>query len=131
MKKLRVWYGLRRLTAKAIKKPSIIVIFENEYMAKNEAAINQKMKVLHTRFQTEAEMQDSENCTRVFHVYEMMFLDNKVYKKSPLLAIEHNFKADANHVSLEERTIIKEKLLREVYRFYGITEPKELQLQLF
>lgn len=131
MKKLRVWYGLRRLTAKAIKKPSIIVIFENEYMAKNEASVNQKMKVLHERYQTEAEMIDVENCNRVFTVYEMQFFDNKTYKNSPLLAAENNFKADANHVSLEERTIIKEKLLNEVYRFYGITEPKELQLQLF
>lgn len=131
MQKLRVWYGLRRLTAKAVKKPSIIVIFENAYMAKNEASINQKMKVLHERYQTEAEMVDVENCNRVFTVYEMQFLDNKFYKKSPLLAIENNFKADQNHVSLEERTLIKEKLLNEVYKFYNIQEPSELQLQFF
>lgn len=131
MAKLRVWYGLRRLTEKAVKKPSIIVIYENAYMSKNEASVNQKMKVLHTRFQTEAEMIDVENCNRVFTVYEMQFFDNKAYKKSPLFAIEQNFKADENHVSLEERTMIKEKLLREVYQFYGITEPTERQLELF
>lgn len=129
--RLRVWYGLRRLTEKAVKKPSIIVIYENAYMSKNEASVNQKMKVLHARFQTESEMIDVENCNRVFTVYEMQFLDNRVYKKSPLFAIEQNFKADENHVSLEERTTIKEKLLKEVYQFYGITEPKELQLDLF
>lgn len=128
---LRVWYGLRRLTEKAVKKPSIIVIFENEYMTKNEASVNQKMKVLHTRFQTEAEMKDADNCNRVFTVYEMQFFDNKAYKKSPLFAIESNFKADVNHVSEQERTTIKEKLLKEVYQFYGITEPAERQLELF
>lgn len=129
--RLRVWYGLRRLTEKAVKKPSIIVIYENAYMSKNEASVNQKMKVLHARFQTESEMIDVENSNRVFTVYEMQFLDNRVYKKSPLFAIEQNFKADENHVSLEERITIKEKLLKEVYQFYGITEPKELQLDLF
>ena len=100
-------------------------------MSKNEASVNQKMKVLHTRFQTESEMIDVENCNRVFTVYEMQFLDNRVYKKSPLFAIEQNFKADENHVSLEERITIKDKLLKEVYQFYGITEPRELQLDLF
>lgn len=131
MTKLRVWYGLRRLTKKAVKKPSIIVIYENAYMSKNEASVNQKMKVLHTRFQTEDEMIGVENYNRVFTVYEMQFFDNKAYKKSPLFAIEQNFKVDENNVSLEERTTIKEKLLREVYQFYGITELAERQLELF
>ena len=129
--KLRVWYGLRKLTEKAVKKPSIIVIYENAYMTKNEVSVNQKIKVLHTRFQTEAEMIDVENCNRVFTVYEMQFLNEKSYKKSPQFAIECNFKADENHVSIEERTEIKEKLLREIYKFYNITEPKECQLELF
>lgn len=89
------------------------------------------MEVLHERYQTDEEMEDAKGCTRIITVYEMFFLDDKRFKKSPLLAVEHNFKADENNVSLEEREIIKKKLLDKVYRFYNIAEPKNLQLQLF
>lgn len=128
---LRVWYGLRKLTPKIVKKPSIIVIFENSYLWKNEISVKQKMKVLHTRFQTEDEMADAEYSNRVFTIYEMKFLHDKRYQKSPELAIQNNFLVDSNNVTEQERLIIADKLRKEIYNFYNIIEPKEVQLQIF
>jgi hypothetical protein len=129
-KKLRVWYGLRKLTKKAVRKPSIIVVFENSFSVKNHEKIIQKMNVLHTRYQTKEEDESGRGGNRMFTSFEMFFLDDKKFKKSPLKAIEFNYECDSNHVSKIEREEIKTKLLKEIYHFYGIKEPRPPQLEI-
>lgn len=129
--KLRVWYGLRKLTAKAIRKPSIIVMFENSQYWKNEGYVKRAMEIIHVRHQSDDEKKDAEGCSRVLSAYELFFMDDKRYKKSPELAIQANFNADSNNVSEEERILIAEKLRARIYDFYGVTEPDSVQLNLF
>jgi len=130
MQELKAYYGLRKLTKKAIRRPSIIVVFENGKSSKNIIRINQMMKILHVRNQTKQELTDAKVCNRMFTVYEM-FLHDKKYKNDPEKAIEHNYMADKNHVSEQERLKIKEAIQSEIYSFYDINAKPKKQLQLF
>ena len=129
--KLKVWYGLRKLTAKAVRKPSIIVMFENSEYWKNENYAKRAMEIVYVRYQTDDEKKDAEGCSRCLSVYEIFFLDDKRFKKSPELAIQYNFQSDSNNVSEEERTEIARKLRERIYKFYNIKEPEGVQLNLF
>lgn len=131
MRNLKVYYGLIKLTEKAVKKPSILVAFEDESSPLNEDWISRRMKILHIREQTKMESLDSKKSNRMFTFFEMFFLHDKRFKNSPELAIQHNFNADSNNVSFEERTIIAQKIRSEIYKFYNIFEPNEIQLTLF
>lgn len=116
--KLRVWYGVRKLN-KIAKKKSIIVIFENAIggdSEKNEKKMNWYMHVAHCRLQTEEEKKDSVFSTRVFTTYEKLI--DQTFKGDYELALEHNSIDDQNHVSLEERLIIQEKLKVLIRRHY-------------
>ena len=73
--RLRVWYGLRKLTKKAVKKPAIVIVYENSWYWKNEDRINQAMKVIYTRYQTEQEASDAPN-SRYTYIYYELFLEN-------------------------------------------------------
>lgn len=130
MNELKAYYGLLKLTKKAIRRPSIIVVFENGKSFKNVIRINQMMKVLHIRNQTKQELIDAKVCNRMFTVYEM-FLDDKKYNNDPEKAIEHNYMADKNHVSEQERIKIKKAIQSEIYAFYDIKVKPKQQLELF
>lgn len=132
MSKLKVYYGLRKLTAKAVRKPSIIVVFENanNNMRKNEKAINRLMYKVHERFQTQGEGFDADQSNRMFTVYEI-FLEDRNIQGDPERAIKLNFLQDANNVSLQERQLIAEKIRAEIYNFYHIQQKNNKQLRLF
>lgn len=130
MEKLRVWYGLRKLTPKVVKRPSITIVFENGYLWKNEASVNRMMKVLHCRFQTKEEMQDSDKCTRVFSVWEI-YLNDKKFNGDIERAIEFNYQCDSNNVSELERFEIANKIRNEIYDFYNIKPKNKVQMELF
>lgn len=128
--KLRVWYGLRKLTEKLVKKPSIIIVFENGYMWKNEQSVNRMMKVLHTRYQTEDEMKDAECSTRVFTVWEI-FLQDRKFNGDVEKAIEYNRICDSKILSDNELNEIELKIRNEIYDFYNIKKRPKDQLTLF
>jgi len=128
--KLSVWYGLRKLTEKVVKKPSIIIVFENEYTWKNEESVNRMMKVLHTRYQTEDEMKDAEGGTRVFTAWEI-FLQDRKFDGDVEKAIAYNRQCDINNVKEIELNEIENKIRKEIYDFYNIKKRTKNQLTLF
>ena len=67
--RLRVWYGLRKLTPKVIRKPSIIIVFENSWHWKTEEKVKQMMKVVHTRYQTEEEASDAQKSKHIYRIW--------------------------------------------------------------
>lgn len=131
MYKLRVWYGLRKLTPKVVRKPAIIIVFENDWHWKTEDRINQMMHVVHIRYQTEEEASDAQKNKGTYSIYELLILHDKRFNKSPELAIQYNSYADRRQITEDERNLIANKLRSEVYRFYNIKEPPiDLQLTL-
>ena len=124
MEKLRVWYGLRKLTPTVVKKPSIIIVFENGYLLKNETSVKRMMKILHCRFQTEQELEDSNMSNRVFSIWEV-YLNDKKFNGDVERAIEFNYQCDSNNVSEQERLEIANKIRNEIYDFYNI-KPKSV-----
>jgi len=128
--KLRVWYGLRKLTEKVIKKPSIIIVFENGYLWRNDQSINRMMKVLHIRYQTEDEVKDAEGLTRVFTIWEI-FLQDRKFNGDVEQAIAYNRQCDINNVQDNELDEIEKKIKNEIYEFYNIKKRIKNQLSLF
>nr|DAN63421.1 MAG TPA: hypothetical protein [Caudoviricetes sp.] len=125
--RLRVWYGLRKLTKKAVKKPAIVIVYENSWYWKNEDRINQAMKVIYTRYQTEQEASDAPN-SRYTYIYYELFLEDRLFKKSPELAIQYNSYSDRKQVCEEERELIASKIRAEIYKFYNIQEPDSIPI---
>ena len=130
MEKLRVWYGLRKFTPTVVKKPSIIICFENGYLWKNENSVKRMMKILYCRFQTEQEIQDCKMSSRVFSIWEI-YLNDKKFNGDIERAIEFNFQCDSNNVSEEERYQIADKIRNEIYDFYNIKPKSKIQMELF
>ncbi|GIM53735.1 hypothetical protein [Capnocytophaga cynodegmi] len=134
--KLRVWYGLTKLTKKIVKKPSIRVVFENGWYWKNEDIVKRQMQVLHTRYQSENEMKDAENSRTYLTMYELYIFHDKRFKGDPERAILQNYADDVGNVSDEERELIANKFRDEIYTFYNISKEKnnalkDNQLKLF
>lgn len=124
--RLKVWYGFAKLTKKIVRKPSVVVFYENGKSRTNEKFIKQKMHVVYERFQTEEESKDADFCNRLFTKTEY-FINEKPWHGNIEGIIHNNFVAEKNNVSEDERTHIAELLRKEAYRFYGIKIPKIYQ----
>lgn len=128
--KLRVWYGVRRLN-KIAKQKSIIVIFENSRngdFEKNEKKVKMYMDIAYMRYQTFEEKTDAAFKLRVFHTFEL-YIDKK-FKGDFELALEHNSLSDQNHVELEERDVIKNKLRSLIGSKYKMYSTETIRGQL-
>lgn len=125
--KLKVYYGFDRLN-KVMKKPAVSIVFTNspDYIDKLDGKVRQRINVVHERYQTEAEMTDAPKSNRVFHTYTYFILE-KPWKGDLEAVLNENFHADEEHVSLEERELIRKKLREAGKRFLPT---KEHQLQL-
>lgn len=125
---LKVFYGYSRLTPKTIKKAELAIYFENadNNPTKNEAFINRRITVVHTRYQTKEELTDAAHSNRMFTKYSY-FIDDKPFFSDIDKVLACNFEADKNHVKLAEREEIKKRLREEYYRFFN---RKEIQRQL-
>lgn len=122
-RKLKCYYCFQRLTEKAIRKRSIVVIFENSdgnYERKQKWL--SKFYIVYERNQSKSETEDSWSKTREFSVYSI-YPDEKPYSGDLERALSYNFLEDAKHVSEVERNVIRDKLRREYNRFYGIDKP--------
>lgn len=109
-KNLRVFYGWAKI-GKIRKKEAISVIFENDKMREERTlrAIAKYQHTVYVRQQTETELQDAIDSTRMFSEYSI-FLSEKRLQGSLELALKANSDADKNHVSAEERTKIADAL---------------------
>jgi hypothetical protein len=114
--KLFVYYGFRKLTPKAIRKPQLVVFFENanNNPSKNEEWINRRIEVVYKREQTESEKIDSSHNNRMFTEYGY-FIEDKPYNGDIEKVLNQNFEADKNHISKAERERIRTKL-KEAYK---------------
>ena len=120
---LRVFYGWTRIN-KVRKSEAISVIFENSKQNEDRTMrfINKMQDTVYIRKQTKAEAQDAVGINRMFTEYSIR-LDDKRMGGELDKVLETNFEADKNHVSLKERTIIREEL-RKAYRPITITKNK-------
>ena len=118
---LRVFYGWTRIN-KVRKSEAISVIFENSKQNEDRTMrfINKMQDTVYIRKQTKAEAQDAVGINRMFTEYSIR-LDDKRMGGELDKVLETNFEADKNHVSLKERTIIREEL-RKAYRLISITK---------
>jgi hypothetical protein len=119
--KLHVYYGFRKLTPKAFRKPQLVIFYENanNNPLKNEEWVNRRMEIVHKREQTEDEKADSSHSNRMFTEYGY-FINEKPFNGDIEKVLEKNFEADKNHVSKAERESIQLKLREAYYRFYNI-----------
>lgn len=110
---LPVYYGWAKLN-KIQKREALMVIFLNDHPGPRvgkdgECGVTKWIVPVYKRWQTKAEMQDAASCNRMYTVYSI-FMDDRKIKGSLTLALEANFNADKNHVSVSERNEIMEKL---------------------
>jgi len=129
MSKLRVWYGFAKLTKKAVRKHELAIYFENAESFKNETWIEQKIHVIHVRYQTESEAADRK-ANRMFTKYGY-FIDEKPFNGDIERALDQNYKADSNHVSEDERQDIRQKLRKAYFTVYEVKPKTVSQLELF
>lgn len=123
-KKYLVFYGFAKLTKKAVKRRSVIIQYANtsNYNDRQKKYIEQKMHIVHQRYQTKAEIEDASFSDRSWTKYEYFTDDKKKWKCNIDLILKHNFDVESNHVSLKERTIIRDKLRKEYFKFYNLEE---------
>ncbi|WP_430933237.1 hypothetical protein [Saccharicrinis sp. 156] len=126
--RLFVYYGFRKLTRKAVKKPQLVVFFENanNNPTKSEEWVNRRIEIIHKREQSEEEKKDSFNNNRMFTEYGY-FIEDKPYYGDIEKVLNQNYEADKHHVTKTERDAIRAKLrnaFKSYYRsHYEITEP--------
>lgn len=120
--RLKVWYGFAKLTKKIMRKPSIVIIYENGKSRTNEQSIKRKVHVIYERFQTEDESRDAEGLNRMFSRTEY-FINEKPWKGNVEGIIHDNFIAEKNNVSETERLKISDLLRKNIRAFYGSQIP--------
>lgn len=128
-----MFYGFAKLTKKAVRKRSVVIQYANthNYNDRQKKYIEQKMHIVHQRFQTKAESENRTNSNRSWTKWEY-FVDDKRWNGNLEAVLHDNFVAEANIVSLKERTEIKEKLDKAYYEFYKLErKPKGQQQILF
>ena len=133
MNKFLVFYGFAKLTKKAIRKKSIVIQYANStnYNDRQKKYIEQKMHIVHQRYQTIEESKDTLKSNRNWTKWEY-FVDDKKWKGSLELILQDNFLAEMDIVSLKERELIKIKLEKAYYEFYKVEKkPKGQQLIIF
>lgn len=114
---LRVFYGLAKLTPKIVKKPSVLVMYENEYNTQNDKFVNQKMEVVYVRNQTIDEIIAGKFANRTFTRYEY-FINEKPWSGDIEAIFFDNFMADENHVEKDQRNEIRDMLNKRIKTFY-------------
>ncbi len=124
--KYLVFYGFARLTKKAIKKRSIVIQYANttNYNDRQKRYIEQKMHIVHQRYQTGGEALDCPTAIRSWTKWEY-FVDSKPWLGNIDSVLIDNFNTESDNVSLEERTLIMEKLRKGYQRYY--TQPEFLK----
>lgn len=129
---MRVWYGYTKLTKKAVRKRELAIFFENSNSGnhqRKERFITRRITIVYERYQTKEEREDGRHCNREFIKYGY-FIDAKPFYGDIDKVLQVNFEADKNHVSIEERKEIRDKLRKAYFECYNIEEKKQQQLKL-
>ena len=128
---MRVWYGYTKLTKKAVREHELAIYFENAMnnLTKNEEWIKRRIQIVYERSQTKEESEDSKHSNRIFTKYGY-FIDSKPFYGDIDKVLQVNFEADKNHVTIEERIEIRNKLRKAYFECYNIKEKKQQQLKL-
>lgn len=128
---MKVYYGLSKLTEKMVRKPEIAIYFANTEHYNNDAWVEKRMLIVHTRYQTKGEIEDAKCANRMFTKYSIFPFD-RPYFGDLEKALLVNFEADKNNVSANERELIRTKLRDKFYSFYNLPIPKKSkQLTMF
>jgi len=109
---LRVWYGLRKLTQKAVRRRSICAIYENFRLRGNGLRAARMLHLFHERPQPPLEKTDAVCETRILSIYERT-IDRGGTEKAV-----RDFLDGERAVPVEEVRIIEGKL-REKIRELG------------
>lgn len=114
---LNVYYGWTKVN-KIRKAEAISVIFENEKQdkKKRDAFLKRMQHTVYVRQQTQKEEEDAAENNRMYTEYSIR-LDSKEIKGDVEKALQVNFEADVNNVSMEEREKIR-TALRNHYKLY-------------
>jgi hypothetical protein len=114
-----VFYGFAKLTKKVVRKRSIVIQYANtkNYNERQRKYIEQKMHIVHTRYQTQEEVEDAQFSDRSWTKYEY-FVDSSKWQGDLDAILKNNYDAEENHVCQEERQEIKEKLKSKFNAFY-------------
>ena len=117
---LRVYYGYARLTKKIVRKPQLVVMFENSdsWNERKERYLKQKMTIVYVRHQTPDEAIDGAYSNRQWTKYGT-YIDQKPFFGDIEAVLQNNFIADANNVSEDEREIIRDKMRAGYRQAYG------------
>lgn len=118
-KRFKAYYGFAKLTKKIVLKKELAVYYENTMSFSNAKFVEQKIHIVHERWQTWDEMTDFDIGNRSFTKYGY-FIDDKPWNSDIERILEDNFTAEENHVSKKERLEIRNKLRKEYYSFYKI-----------
>lgn len=126
---LKVYYGIYRLN-KIQRKPGIAIWYENgnNNPEKNLRSVQRQIDIVYTRHQTKEEMKDATNYNRMFTGYNY-FVDEKPWQGDVDKALRHNFDAECNNVSENNRKEIWIKLRQAFYSAYN-RKPFKGQLEL-
>jgi len=127
---MKVYYGFSKLTEKVVRKVELAVYFENSSHnpSKLENWVAKRMHVIHSRIQTKEESVDADVSNREFTKYQY-FIDEKPYYGNIDKVLYQNFVADENHVSIEERELIREKLRKVYFKLFNGKEDNQLTLK--
>lgn len=119
LSKYLVFYGFAKLTKKAIRKRSLIIQYANttNYNDRQKRYIEQKMHIIHQRYQTEEEATDAPFKNRSWTKWEYFIDDKRWNGNIDLVAIDNSL-CEVNHVSEEERNLIAEKIKKGFKWFY-------------
>ena len=100
------------------KAEAVSVIYQNRAQNENkvQSFIKRMQDTVYVRLQTEKEQTDGECQNRMYTEYSIR-LDDKKIMGDLEKALQFNFEADRNNVSLSERETIRTEL-RKHYRLY-------------
>jgi len=126
---MKVYYGFTKLTKKAVRKKELAVFYEDYFSIKNDAWIERRMTVVHTRIQTPGEKEDGKQSNRMFTKYSS-FIDEKPFYGDIDRVLLNNYNADINNVEKEELEEIRKKLREAYFECYDVEEKRDPQLTL-
>lgn len=128
---LLVYYGFAKLTPKIVRKPSLVIIFDNcrIWNKTKERSIKQKIHLVCVREQLPEEVEDAKSQTRIWSRYEYFIFDKK-FKGDFERVLEENFMDETNTVSLAAKNEIRDRLRKAYKEFYTASYFRKLKIKV-
>lgn len=131
--RLPVYYGWAKLN-KIAKREALVVIYLNDNSGARVGkdgtdGVSRYMHICFKRPQTHEEQIDAKKSNRLYTVYNI-FMDDKNINGSLCAALEANYNADCNNVSVKTRKEIKERLRKHYLSTHPAYEEPTTQLRI-